>query len=104
VFKVIVTKIIQESVDSRSKLAVLRREVLLPFAPFAGLQIGDRSYLTSPIRSVTFSIGSQCFEVEVAPEYEFDAEDDDPIPSGFFEHLVESARAEGWSVVTLKNG
>lgn len=51
------------------KVALLRKELLLPFAPFPGLSVTAHGWSCRPLKEITWSGEEQCFRCTVEDEY-----------------------------------
>jgi hypothetical protein len=70
------------------KVALLRKEVSLPFAPFLNLNIQQSSFNSGPIKSIAWLVEEQVFQCLVEDEF--------PRWSASYEELVTMSLDEGW--------
>jgi hypothetical protein len=73
---------------SEAKVALLRKEVSLPFAPFPNLNIQQSGFSSGPIKSVAWLVEEQVFQCLVEDEF--------PRWSASYEELVTMSLDEGW--------
>jgi hypothetical protein len=74
------------------KVALMRKELFLPFAPFPGLSVTANRWSCHPLKTVDWSVEEQSFRCAVEDEYPRWALDT-PLS---FEDLLSMSLDEGW--------
>ena len=85
---------------SESRVAILEREVSLPFAPYPGLEISGDGWESGPLQTATWCLSESRFRCAVRDEYPRNAFG----THLSYEFLLSQSLQAGWSRPTVGGG